>query len=1677
METLAATATLEIGPSSRQLGNGGTSGGGDGGPIQAGEGPDLPAPVAHWRFDGDADDSAGSSHGAARNGASFTANGEGGGVGSHALVLDGSDDHVDLDSHVSSFPLGDAARTVTGWFRADVGNQGQSFLSYGPNVAGQRFSIAADRTQVVVGVSGHGWGVNGLDLADGWHHIAVTYAGGDSDGILIYLDGVPQSAASLVGAPQTLDTRTGPAAIGRNVGGTKFYAGSIDDVRMYDVALSAEQVPALLGEPPQAPPPVTPAVTASATPALAEDNLDGAQVTLTLDASAFAATVAASDVTASGVTGLSVSSVTRDSDSQITASLAFDGTDFDVDATLTLAVSATALIHSDTNLSATLPVTAVDEPPPPPVTTSVTATATPVLAESNLDGAQVTLTLDAGAFAATMAASDVTASGVTGLSVSSVTRDSDSQITASLAFDGTDFDADATLTLALSAAVLSHSDANLSATLPVTAVDEPLPEDSIPAPLAHWPFDGDADDSAGSSDGTTMNGAAFVTNDEGAGVGSHTLSLDGVDDHVDLATHASSFPMGDSARSVSGWFHADAGNQGQAFFSYGPNLPGQRFSVAADRTQVVVGVSGHGWGVNELDLDHGWHHIAVTYAGGDSDRVSIYLDGALQTASTIGGTPQALDTQTGPAAVGRSVGGTKHYAGSIDDLRLYDFALTAEQVQALFDEYPQTVTAEITATATPALAEDNLNGAQVTLTLDEGSFAATVAASDVTTSGVTGLSISSVTRDSDSQATATLTFDGTDFDTNATLTLTVSAAALSHSETDLSATLPVTAVDEPPAPPVTTSITASATPALAESNLDGAQVTLTLDEGSFATTVAASDVTASGVSGVSVSSVTRDSDGQVSASLTFDGTDFDADATLTLAVSATALAHADANLSATLPVTAVDEPPGPPVTTSVTASATSALAEDNLDGAQVTLTLDAGSFAATLAASDVTVSGVTGLSVSSVTRDSDSQATVSLAFDGTDFSADATLTLTVSATALVHSDANLSATLPVAAVDEQEPEVEIPAPVVHWRFDGDADDSAGSSHGAVRNGASFTTAASVGSHALSLDGSDDFVDLDPYVSGFLRGNSTRSVTGWFRADAGNQRQTFFTYGPNAEGRRFAIAADRTQALVAVTGHAWGVNNLSLADGWHHIAVTFAGSRSDDFSIYLDGVKQPASTLGGSVRQVDTRTGSAAIGRSVDGNTHYGGDIDDVRVYGYALSAEQVSAIAKRKDAPSIPAYFPVHVPLMPGSSNPLRDGLVRIANPNAQAVGVHILAVDDAGLRRGPVILDVGPGEAAQIGTRDLERGSADMDLRGATGPGSGDWRLELTGDLYVGVLPYVRAADGTLSEMGEVAPVEDGVHRVSLFSPADSQSAAGRLRLTNRGGQALRASITGIDDTGASPGGEVTLKIAADESVLLNAAHLEAGGAGLAGSLGDGIGMWRLSITSDGDLVVMSLVETPDGHLANLSNATPTAVPAHNIHEVAGFPSSTLESGERGLLRIVNSSANRGSIRVRPRNGTGRDAPRLQLHLGGGEAVNLDTLDLELGNPSKGLWEVPDRGLGASGVWRYRLTLPSKCSLTCTHQAACPCLYARTPRRSSEFPEPPWRREGSVSSIAVAVSVVLRLHAGGSFRTAGWNGRPTIRCRSARLRRTRIRTTTRLRASARIAVCSGITSSCSPLT
>ena len=226
------------------------------------------------------------------------------------------------------------------------------------------------------------------------------------------------------------------------------------------------------------------------------------------------------------------------------------------------------------------------------------------------------------------------------------------------------------------------------------------------------------------------------------------------------------------------------------------------------------------------------------------------------------------------------------------------------------------------------------------------------------------------------------------------------------------------------------------------------------------------------------------------------------------------------------------------------------------------------------------------------------------------------------------------------------------------------------------------------------------------------------------------------------------------------------------------------------------------------------------------------------------------------------------VPLLPAAAGQY-EGLVRVINRSAKAGEATIEATDDEGNRFGPSNLSLRPRQAVLFSSADLEHGNDAKGLAGAVGPGEGDWRLALTSTLDLQVLSYVRSEGGFVSAMHDLAPVAtDGSHRVVYFNPASNRRHVSKLRLANDGEQAAAVTITGLDDRGAQSGA-VTLAVPAMAAATFTSAQLEAGGEGLAGSLGDGYGKWRLRVESDVPLAVMSLVESRDGHLVNVSTGT----------------------------------------------------------------------------------------------------------------------------------------------------------------------------------------------------------------
>ena len=334
------------------------------------------------------------------------------------------------------------------------------------------------------------------------------------------------------------------------------------------------------------------------------------------------------------------------------------------------------------------------------------------------------------------------------------------------------------------------------------------------------------------------------------------------------------------------------------------------------------------------------------------------------------------------------------------------------------------------------------------------------------------------------------------------------------------------------------------------------------------------------------------------------------------------------------------------------------------------------------------------------------------------------------------------------------------------------------------------------------------------------------------------------------------------------------------------------------------------------------------------------------------------------------------IPLFAAASNPLgRQGFARIVNRSDRAGEVQIEAFDDSGMSAGPVTLPIDANETVHFNSDDLEKGNDKKGIEEGTGPpGEGNWRLELASDLDLEVLSYMRTTDdGFLTSLHDLAPRTESGHRVVTFNPGKNRKQVSWLRLVNPGEEEAEVRIEGIDDKGRSPDEAVEVTVPAGASRVLSAAELESGeGEGLNGGLGTGSGKWRLLVSSEQAIEVMSLLASPTGHLTNLSGVPDNAAPgddgATTTHTVPLFPAASDPEGRQGFVRIINRSGQAGTAEVEAFDDAGALSGPTMLDIGANETLHFNSTDLEDGNPKKE-WLSAAIGPPATGDWRLRLS------------------------------------------------------------------------------------------------------------
>ena len=226
------------------------------------------------------------------------------------------------------------------------------------------------------------------------------------------------------------------------------------------------------------------------------------------------------------------------------------------------------------------------------------------------------------------------------------------------------------------------------------------------------------------------------------------------------------------------------------------------------------------------------------------------------------------------------------------------------------------------------------------------------------------------------------------------------------------------------------------------------------------------------------------------------------------------------------------------------------------------------------------------------------------------------------------------------------------------------------------------------------------------------------------------------------------------------------------------------------------------------------------------------------------------------------------LPLFMSTSNLDQQSFARIINHSNESASVSIVGIDDSGVRKPPITLTLGARKTIHLNSEDIEKGNSEKGLPVGLGAGNGNWRLHLRSRHDIEPLAYIRTRrDGFLTSMFAVAPEGRQRHRVAIFNPGSNYRQRSWLRLINLSDEAATVTINGLDDAGQpAPGGEVRLSLPPQAAQAITAVQLESGDAGLTGDLGDGTVKWQLAVVADQPILVMSLMDTPTGHLSNLS-------------------------------------------------------------------------------------------------------------------------------------------------------------------------------------------------------------------
>jgi hypothetical protein len=205
----------------------------------------------------------------------------------------------------------------------------------------------------------------------------------------------------------------------------------------------------------------------------------------------------------------------------------------------------------------------------------------------------------------------------------------------------------------------------------------PPPPPCIPAAanlVSWWRAEGDATDFFGGNDGLLQGGATFAP-----GILGQAFRFDGQDDFVQAST--AGFPTGSGDRTMDLWVKVNDFLAEEAFFAGYGNFGVDSQIYAVGSSGNVLFFSQWGGAIFGPSLQtNRWYHVAVTNEG---NTATLYLDGSAVASGSLSiNTPGGTNFYMG--RLPDPFGATRRLNGFVDEVGVYNRALSPSEIQAIF---------------------------------------------------------------------------------------------------------------------------------------------------------------------------------------------------------------------------------------------------------------------------------------------------------------------------------------------------------------------------------------------------------------------------------------------------------------------------------------------------------------------------------------------------------------------------------------------------------------------------------------------------------------------------------------------------------------------------------------------------------------------------------------------------------------------------------------------------------------------------------------------------------------------------------------------------------------------------------------------------------------------------------